>query len=210
MEIKTILYDLDGVLVDACDWHYEAFNMALLSAAGCQILRAEHESTFNGLPTKQKLDILESQGRIKRDDFEKIWKLKQEFTLEVIKKNVTMDHEKIKLHTTTREMGIVSACVTNSISESAHLMLEGTGQLQFMDFVIGSDNVKNPKPSSEPYVRAMIRLSSPPDETLIVEDSDKGFAAAIGTGSTVMRVQNAVQVTLENIMTILTREASGT
>jgi len=206
MKIKTILYDLDGVLVDACDWHYEAFNLALLEAAGCQILRAEHESTFNGLPTKQKLEILESQGRIQRGDFEKIWSLKQEFTFDVIKKNVAPDHGKIKLHTETREMGIVSACVTNSITESARLMLEGTGQLSFMDFVIGSDRVKNPKPSSEPYVRAMIRLGSMPDKTLIVEDSDKGFTAAVGTGSTVMRVLNATQVTLENIQTILNRE----
>ena len=37
---KAVLFDLDGVLVDACDWHYEALNKALLSVAGTHIVKS--------------------------------------------------------------------------------------------------------------------------------------------------------------------------
>ena len=53
--IKAILYDLDGVLVDATEWHYESLNIALKEIAGFIIERSEHVSTFNGIPTKKKM-----------------------------------------------------------------------------------------------------------------------------------------------------------
>mgnify|MGYP000288861841 CR=1 FL=1 len=56
--IKAILYDLDGVLVDATEWHYESLNDALKDVAGFIIKRDEHISTFNGIPTIKKLEIL--------------------------------------------------------------------------------------------------------------------------------------------------------
>ena len=52
--IKTILFDLDGVLVDACDWHYHSLNDALLHYVGFTISQEEHRDKFNGLPTSVK------------------------------------------------------------------------------------------------------------------------------------------------------------
>ena len=43
--IKAILFDLDGVLVDACDWHYLALNRALDEVVGFTISREDHVST---------------------------------------------------------------------------------------------------------------------------------------------------------------------
>ena len=70
--IKAILYDLDGVLVDATEWHYESLNDALKDVAGFIIKRDEHISTFNGIPTMKKLEILHDQGRLKKSLFDKI------------------------------------------------------------------------------------------------------------------------------------------
>ena len=201
--IKTILYDLDGVLVDACNWHYIALNESLIFNCGFKIEIDEHELTFNGLPTQRKLEILESQGRVKKKDFKKIWTKKQELTLKVINENANPDKSKKELHTATKGMGIVSACVTNSIRETALIMLQKTGQIDFMDFVIANDDVKNAKPYAEPYLRAMVRLQSLPENTLIIEDSDKGYQAAIQTGSKVVRVKNATEVTKSLILKAL-------
>ena len=84
--IKAILYDLDGVLVDATEWHYESLNAALKEVCGFVIKRDEHISTFNGIPTIKKLEILNNQGRLDRKLFDKIWEKKQEKTFEVIEK----------------------------------------------------------------------------------------------------------------------------
>jgi beta-phosphoglucomutase len=92
--IKAILFDLDGVLVDACDWHYHALNGALKKNCGITINRKDHEETFNGIPTKKKLEILEGRKLILRESFEKIWSDKQEYTKQAIENFASKDLEK--------------------------------------------------------------------------------------------------------------------
>jgi beta-phosphoglucomutase-like phosphatase (HAD superfamily) len=194
--IKAILYDLDGVLVNACEWHYLALNNALLQVAGKRALisRTEHETVFNGLPTKRKLDILIQQGRLRDSDWKAIWELKQSLTLSTIGQHAEMDAEKVELHQENRAAGIVSACVTNSIEQTATLMLERTGQLPFMEFLISNEMVRKAKPHAEGYIRAMIRLNVMPEHTLIVEDSEKGQQAAEASGAHVLMVAGPHEV----------------
>ena len=68
-----IIFDLDGVLVDACEWHKIALNEALKEVAGFEIGEEEHKSTFNGLPTKVKLKMLTDSNRLTSDLHEKIY-----------------------------------------------------------------------------------------------------------------------------------------
>ena len=199
--IKAILYDLDGVLVDATEWHYESLNLALEQVKGFQIKRDEHIATFNGLPTMRKLEILFDQGRVKKDDFDLIWQKKQDKTIEVIKNSAFVDPNKIRLHNATKSYKRV--CVTNSIRETALLMLEETGQLEFMDFVISNEDVSSPKPSPEGYVQAINRLELKPEECMIVEDSPKGIEAAKKSGAHTCEVSGYNEVTLENILSKL-------
>lgn len=49
--VEAILFDLDGVLIDATEWHYEVLNRAL-GHFGFEIIRYEHLTTYNGLPTR--------------------------------------------------------------------------------------------------------------------------------------------------------------
>ena len=57
--IKLIVFDLDGVLVEARDFHYEAMNRALASIDEKYIIgREEHLAKYDGLSTRKKLAIL--------------------------------------------------------------------------------------------------------------------------------------------------------
>jgi len=196
--IKAILYDLDGVLVDACEIHYEAFNKALMHVCGFKISRREHESTFNGLPTKTKLNVLKEQGRVGGELFETINKVKQEYTWGQLDA-LTVDPSKVDLHQKTKELEMKLGCVTNSILLSAQKMLINTGQHEFMDILISNEDITHPKPNSEGYVGAMVHLGMFPHETLIVEDSPKGLEAARATGAHVLEVANATEVTWDKI-----------
>lgn len=196
--IKAILYDLDGVLVDATEWHYESLNNALQEVAGFIIKREEHISTFNGIPTMKKLDILNNQGRLSKDLFGAVWEKKQEKTFEVIENTASIDPNKIRLHEQVKNLKKV--CVTNSIRKSALLMLEKTGQLSFMDFVISNEDVSSPKPSPEGYVVAIKKLDLEPSECMIVEDAPKGIEAAHKSKANVYEVSGYNEVTLENIL----------
>ena len=79
--IKAVIFDLDGVLVEAKDWHYQALNMAL-SIFGCDISYDEHLSTYDGLPTKTKLEMLNKNKNFPLELSNLVYDLKQIYTHE--------------------------------------------------------------------------------------------------------------------------------
>ena len=81
--IKAVIFDMDGVLIEAKDWHYESLNKAL-NHFGQEINRYEHLVTFDGLPTKKKLEMLTLEGRIPKGLHKFMDKLKQAYTMEII------------------------------------------------------------------------------------------------------------------------------
>ena len=194
---KAVLFDLDGVLVDACDWHYEALNRALYEVAEYRISREDHESTYNGLPTKVKLNMLIEQGILKEEHLESIFDLKQKFTIEVINELCDKNQEKIDMILALRSAGWKVACVTNSIRKTTKIMLNKTGILYYMDVIVTNEDIAKAKPDPEGYIKALKLLEADPDLSIIVEDSPKGLEAAYATGCKVIEVEDATQVTRE-------------
>ena len=84
--IKLIIFDLDGVLVESKDIHYQTLNDAISTIAGHQyiITLNEHLSIYDGLKTNQKLDMLSKDKGLSIDLHNDIWVLKQKLTLESI------------------------------------------------------------------------------------------------------------------------------
>ena len=195
--IEAVLFDLDGVLVDACEWHYESLNTALIECGHSPISREDHTRKYNGLPTDVKLGLLGITG----DDASVVWKLKQEHTLNTIHTNAVDMPEKRELHEYLKYNGIKTACVTNSIRETAEAMLKGTGQLQYMNVVVTNEDVSKNKPYPDCYNKAIQLLGVNPTMCVCVEDSDKGIEAAIGSeAGCLWVVKNTSEVTKENFI----------
>jgi HAD superfamily hydrolase (TIGR01509 family) len=194
--IKAILFDLDGVLVDMPKGHYEALNKAL-SLFGARIEEDEHHSFFNGLPTRKKLEHLESQNRLPEGLREFINTTKQLYTKEVIPNYCTPDYSKIILLRALKDKGYKLACCSNSVKETLHLMLQSAHLFDYFDVIVGNDEVTNPKPHPEMYLLALERLGVTPDQAIIVEDSPHGIAAAKATGALVLEVRNPNDVHLD-------------
>ena len=197
---KAILFDLDGVLVDACDWHYEALNAALITKQKQPISRDLHLTVYNGLPTHIKLNML----GISEDEAKDINRLKQLYTLSTIRKHAKIMPEKIEMHKHIKACGYKIACVTNSIRETAEEMLKETGQLEYMDLLITNEDVTNNKPAPDCYNIAIQRLNADPSQTIIVEDSPKGIEAAKASEvGTCFIVKNTTEVNLNTIGSLL-------
>ena len=192
--IRMVIFDLDGVLVDACEWHRKALNEALYDESNYEISIDDHKSTFNGLPTKVKLDKLISMGLVSKEKKEAIYNLKQEKTIEIIKNNAKAREEKITLLNYLRKRNVIVACFTNSIRETAELMLDKTGILDLFDRVVTNQDVSKCKPDPEGYISLLDYFSVSESETLIIEDSPKGIAAAEASGCMVIRVGSPDEV----------------
>jgi len=196
---KLFIFDLDGVLVDACDWHRDALNAALKKTCNYVISEADHVDTFNGIPTREKLKILSSRGILDESMHTTINDLKQEKTLSIISESAHVRPEKIELMDAIKDNGHALACYTNSIRKTALLMLEKTGIIEKFDIILTNQDVKNPKPAPDGYLYLIEKFDISRDKCYIIEDSPKGLAAARASGAHVIEVANADEVTLTNI-----------
>ena len=82
-KIKAVIFDMDGVLIEAKDWHYEALNKAL-GLFGMEISRYDHLVTYDGLPTRKKLEMLSTERGLPTRLHEFINDMKQRFTMELV------------------------------------------------------------------------------------------------------------------------------
>ena len=197
--IKLIIFDLDGVLVEAKQIHFETLNQALSEVSIDYIIsESEHHSIYDGLKTNQKLEMLSRKKGLPTSEHDRIWRKKQELTIEAISK-LDKDERLIDLMRTLRKKGFQLACCSNSIRRSVLVMLSKIGLIEFMDLILSNEDVKNSKPHPEIYWKAMSSMGVLPDETLIVEDSPVGLLAGERSHAEVLRVSNTSDLTLNKI-----------
>jgi beta-phosphoglucomutase len=193
--IKAIIFDMDGVLIDARDWHYRALNEAL-SYFGSEISYEDHLERFNGLPTKVKLAMLSEEGLLPNHVHPIVEAVKQERTL---REAATLCFPKIEhqiLLGWLRAKGFKLAVGTNSIRETSTAMLTFAGVLPLLDALVTNQDVNRGKPEPDIYLKACSLLSIKPHEALVVEDHPTGAAAARAAGCKVVMVDGPEQVNL--------------
>tara|TARA_B100000287_G_scaffold227519_1_gene214584 strand:- start:2008 stop:3396 length:1389 start_codon:yes stop_codon:yes gene_type:complete len=195
-----VIFDLDGVLVDARELHYEALNRALATVDEKYVVqRQEHLSTYDGLPTSKKLNMLTKNKGLPKELHNTVWKRKQEMTYKIISEEMEYDERMRSVLRQLREDGHRICCASNSIRESVKMMLLKKGLLEYIEFIYSNQDVKHPKPSPEMYLKCMIKAGIGPKYTLIVEDSHIGRKAALSSGASLCAVRNPDDVTYEKI-----------
>jgi len=205
-KIKLIIFDLDGVLVEAKKIHYDTLNQALEEYGNEYIItETEHLSTYDGLKTTQKLELLTKNKGLHTDFYDDIWYRKQHLTIEAISQ-LQPDLQKIELFKQLRDKGYKLTVASNSIRRSVLVMLAKIGIIEYMDLIISNEDVKNSKPHPEMYWKVMSMMNCLPEETLIVEDSPHGLLAASRSRANVLRVDNPSDLTLEKITNKLKKD----
>jgi HAD superfamily hydrolase (TIGR01509 family) len=198
--IKLIIFDLDGVLIDAKKIHYEALNLALAKVNQNLIIDwSDHLSIYDGLKTSQKLDLLSKNKGLSPSFYDQIWKEKQEYTESMLDKLHYNENIYNCLHY-LKTQGYLIACCSNSIANTINKSLEKIKTLDFFDLILSNEDVVNSKPHPEMYWQAMSKFRIYPEETMIIEDSPHGLKAASSSGAHVYRVKNPEDITLKNII----------
>ena len=191
--IKAVLFDLDGVLVDMTNGHYEALNEGLF---GFSIGTDDHIKVYNGLPTKEKLRIISEKNELPEALHGIIRKQKKIYTKKQIEINCKPDYSKILLLSFLKSKGLKLACCSNAIQESVKEMLDKTMLTGYFDLILGNDVGYKPKPAPDIYLAAMKQLDVRPRQCVIVEDAEHGYQAAVASGADVIRVKGFKDVDL--------------
>lgn len=197
-KIKAILFDMDGVLIDAKDWHYKALNQAL-GIFGMEINRYDHLVTYDGLPTKKKLEMLTLERGLPRALHSFINDMKQEFTFQLgyARCKPTFNHQYALSH--LKAEGYRLASCSNSIRKTMEVLFDRAALTDYFDFYLSNEDVKESKPHPEIYSTAIERLELQPDECLILEDNENGITAAKASGAHILIINDVQEVNLENI-----------
>lgn len=197
-KVKAILFDMDGVLIEAKDWHYEAMNKAL-NLFGMEINRYDHLVTYDGLPTRTKLEMLSLERGLPRSLHQFIYEMKQQYTMEIVyakcKPLFIHEYALSKL----KNEGFRMAVCSNSIRHTVEVMMSKSALEPYLEFYISNQDVENGKPDPEMYIKAMKTMSLSPSECLILEDNENGIKAAKASGGNLMIVNEVHDVNYHNI-----------
>lgn len=198
-KIKAVIFDMDGVLIDAKEWHYEALNKAL-RLFGFEISRYDHLVTFDGLPTAKKLEMMTVERGPPKSLHQLINDMKQIYTMEY----VYMKCKPLFVHqyalSRLKSEGFRLALASNSVRVTIDMMMEKADLNQYLDFSLSNQDVKKSKPDPEIYITAINRLGLSPEECLVVEDNQNGVKAALASGANLLKVETINDVTYSNII----------
>ena len=195
--LKFVLFDLDGVFIDAKQLHYDALNLALEDKYF--INEDEHTNTYDGRKTNEKLNMLTMDKGLPVELHDKVYIDKQKLTLELISQLKPID-EIISLFKELEFQNYLIGVCSNSIRRTVLTALAKTELMEYCSVILSNEDVKNSKPHPEMYWKAMSMMGVLPENTLIVEDSPPGLLAAQRSRANYIRVDNPRNVTREKII----------
>ncbi|MER5307643.1 HAD-IA family hydrolase [Streptomyces sp. NPDC002773] len=177
-EFATVVFDLDGVLIDSFAVMRQAFATAYREVVG------EGEPPFDEYRTHQGRyfpDIMRLMGlplRMERPFVETSHRLIAE---------VEVYPDVPLLLKRLRESGIRTGIATGKSGARARAVLEVVGLLPLLDTVVGSDEVPRPKPAPDIVREALRRLGARPEDAVMVGDAvidiQSGRAAGTATAA---------------------------
>jgi len=206
-EIKAVLFDLHGVLVDTTNWH----RVALLSALrdfGCKVpIPRSHPvwKIYGG--TMKQLAYLDETGWIDNltpNLLFDIYKKKQEYTKKLIKGQCKPAYNTIALLEYLMTSGYRMAVVTNGSVDNVEAILKAAGISEYFEFVITRETVNGKvKPSPTPYVEAAHRMGLIGGEALAIDDTQRGIMSAIGARCRFWHLYSPEDLTIDNFKRVI-------
>lgn len=189
MSIKAICFDMDGVVVHTMPHHVEAWRFAFKEKG-----YDHNELEFylrEGMPGRKTImDIFKSsQLPVTEEEIEEIYVIKRNYFKE--NANYTFIKETLSLLEYLYKKEIPISLVTGSRREFVDEVLEKL-PVEFNSVITGDDVIEG-KPSPEPYLKPMSKLSFDPSEWLVIENAPLGIESAKQAGAFCL----AVETTLE-------------
>lgn len=192
----AVIFDLDGVLIDSKEIHFDALNLALKSINEKYVIsRREQADIFEGMTTRSKLDILSHTKGLPRELHNYVWNLKQQYSAAMFK-DLPRDEDLVNIFKSISEQNIAIGVASNSIRETLTTCLQALGVWEYVDVSLSNEDVSNPKPNPEIYNKCMLMLGSIPTTTIVFEDSVIGRQAAEQSGAFLVEVERRTDLTI--------------
>jgi pyrophosphatase PpaX len=174
--IDTILFDLDGTLLDTNELIFQSFLHALQVHELSPVSREDVIGQM-GRPLREMIALFSK--RIEVDDIVATYR---EFNLRKHDETVlifpAVKETLAALHTQGLKLGVVTSKIRLTVARGLDLF----DLMPYLSTIVTSDDVIEPKPHPESVLLALSRLNAKPENTLMVGDSQYDLLAAQGAG----------------------------
>ncbi len=176
--ISLCLFDFDGVIADTEKYHTLALQKYLQQYFNIQIHQSELKK-FTGLSGDTKVKTI-----LKEKNLEQLW---QKFDInDLMDVYRSLFKSKIQPRVGFKELlsylnkqYILATIVTSVRQSDIKLFLENNSLSDYINLIIGYDEVFHHKPDPEPYLKAIQLSESEPNNCLAIEDTLPGLQSAI-------------------------------
>lgn len=183
--MKTLIFDLDGTIVDCKKLHQDGFRWAVTQ----QVPDIQYnDNEIEGLPSTEKINYLRNKGYAVTDMVDQ---LKRDHTRKHVDEYVKFNPA-LHAHFNRLSLKYNLCLASNSRSEFVFRCLNILNIWQFE--CVFTRNYGPPKPNPWMYKECMRITNSQPSNTVIFEDSPVGIAGATATGATVVAIQNSMHL----------------
>ena len=175
-EVKLLITDFDGTLVDTFAANYAAYNKAF-SEVGLSITEEQYRKCF-GYRFER---FMTEMGVVDVTVASKIRSLKGRYYPEFFDRLV-VNRPLLEFLRAFRRGGAKTAIASTARRINLENALAYIGADGDFDLILAGEDVKDGKPSPEIYQTAVERMGVLPSEAIVFEDSAVGFAAAEAAG----------------------------
>lgn len=174
--VKAVLFDLDGTLVDTMEAFHNMVN-GILREFGIPERSFSDNVKLVGKPSRVIVEtILRETGlNIGFEEFSKI--MFREWVYNYMPKQGKLYPDSLKVLSELKNRGYLLGVVSNTSKEELPHYLDSFKIREFFDVAISSGDVKNPKPSPEPVLKAVEILNIRPFEAVMVGDRPEDIEA---------------------------------
>jgi len=187
--ITTVIFDMDGVLIDSEPVHRD-LNLRFFRSIGAPVSEEEYIAEFVGMPLEQMLHILKDRFCLTADAGELLRQSSEALIQEFGRRKLEPIGSVRNLLTGLQERKMNLAVASSSSSELIDLILDRTGLDPFFPLKLSGYQVPKGKPHPDIYLKTASELKVPPECCLVIEDSCLGIAAAASAGMTPVAYAN--------------------
>ncbi len=177
--LKAILFDMDGVIADTEPLHFlsvkktmEEYNINLSDGLLKEFIGMCESGIWKLVKKRYNIDL--------PIDF--LEKKRKVHLIKIIKEKVTPARGLASLLKEIKKANMKTALVSSSGRQVIDAILKKLNLTEYFDVIVSGNDVIDKKPHSEPYIKAMKALQVLSEESIAIEDSDKGITSARNTG----------------------------
>ncbi|MFJ3672813.1 HAD family hydrolase [Streptomyces sp. NPDC090106] len=176
----SVIFDLDGTLVDSEPNYFEA-SRALLAAHGVEDFTWEDNAAYVGISTWETLGLWQERFGLAGPRSALLDDLNRRY-LELARVHTPAYPEMRAFVELLAGQGVAMAVASGSSPEAIEAILTGTGLDAYLPIVVSADEVERGKPAPDVFLEAARRLGADPADCVVVEDAAPGAAAAHAAG----------------------------